>query len=888
MAKELTIKINIEGKDVVLTSKQLELFKKNADELRKSLDELGERTDQNAEQFDKLKGDLESLDKIFSKTKDEVKDTGDEFEKADDKAKSLRTQIRELTQQLQVLGPRTADNAEQFDSLTTKLIELQEIQEDVGIQTQKLEDSLSQLPGPIGQASSLFKTFDNGLKNARASMVGFTKTFPILKSAIAATGIGALVILIGALIAAVVKAFNTFKPLQDAVGRLGVLFDVLEKAIQPLIDLIGRGLTVVLDGLARALAFVTGQTKEFNQALADRQALDDFNRRLEEQQFQLEILGDTYDEFERRRIEARIQANERLKELNEDEVLDEQEKARRKLLIEQRYQRDLINIDKDSTKKRSDEAKKLADERIQIEKEYNGKVNELIVENQILRATTDAQLKFEQLQRDRENQEKEIRETVLNANRRNRLLELLEENHQLKLRQLAKDIAKEQNQFTDEMMLLREEIISDYLNRETNRRALEYRIQKKQLEDQYKEIIDATIFFEGENSEKVITLTNERNQTLLLLEQRYKRDIDRIEEQSRLNSIKNEIEFFNQSIRNLERYRISVEGELLEIVSAYDSTTKFADVFLGKLSKRMSDEMMMEFDRLQDLRVIYEEQYNIVLDAINAEKELLDQARMDDLISEQTYYSEIERLEQEAVENKARYVQQKIALDRLEVESRRVSADESLRIAENLSGLLSAVAGKSKALQIASALTEAAVAIARIITDTQRAIIAFTASVAPLGPAGVPIAAAYATKAKISAGLGIATITVGAISKLKGLQGQGGESESSGRQSNNLGRGYKDGGLVLGPGTSRSDSIPANLSNGEFVMNGASTAMFLPMLEMLNNAGRSTSVPSLMTTLPDSPQTDTKSEMIVKTYVVESDITSSQHKQARLKNLSTL
>lgn len=43
-----------------------------------------------------------------------------------------------------------------------------------------------------------------------------------------------------------------------------------------------------------------------------------------------------------------------------------------------------------------------------------------------------------------------------------------------------------------------------------------------------------------------------------------------------------------------------------------------------------------------------------------------------------------------------------------------------------------------------------------------------------------------------------------------------------------------DGGQVFGPGGPRGDQIPALLSDGEFVMNAASTAQFLPLLQMMN------------------------------------------------------
>ncbi len=47
-------------------------------------------------------------------------------------------------------------------------------------------------------------------------------------------------------------------------------------------------------------------------------------------------------------------------------------------------------------------------------------------------------------------------------------------------------------------------------------------------------------------------------------------------------------------------------------------------------------------------------------------------------------------------------------------------------------------------------------------------------------------------------------------------------------------RWYPDGGRVSGPGTGTSDSIPAMISNGEFVVNAKQTAKWLPLLESIN------------------------------------------------------
>lgn len=53
---------------------------------------------------------------------------------------------------------------------------------------------------------------------------------------------------------------------------------------------------------------------------------------------------------------------------------------------------------------------------------------------------------------------------------------------------------------------------------------------------------------------------------------------------------------------------------------------------------------------------------------------------------------------------------------------------------------------------------------------------------------------------------------------------------------------FATGGYVSGPGSATSDSIPARLSNGEYVVNASGTSMFGPLLAAINASGRS--VPS--------------------------------------------
>jgi len=184
-----------------------------------------------------------------------------------------------------------------------------------------------------------------------------------------------------------------------------------------------------------------------------------------------------------------------------------------------------------------------------------------------------------------------------------------------------------------------------------------------------------------------------------------------------------------------------------------------------------------------------------------------------------------------------------------------------------------------KKLQVATALMSAASGVIQILTQ----------------PSTLPSPFDWIVKTANALALGITTaIQIKNIKKTEFAGESGGSSSSaSGASASNLGRNYADGGLVIGPGGPKSDSIPANLSNGEAVMTSGAVTMFAPLLSMMNQMGGGTSFSSgLNTTLPDNPNRNNpameQQSVIMKTYVVESELTSSQQKQARLKDLSTL
>jgi hypothetical protein len=94
-----------------------------------------------------------------------------------------------------------------------------------------------------------------------------------------------------------------------------------------------------------------------------------------------------------------------------------------------------------------------------------------------------------------------------------------------------------------------------------------------------------------------------------------------------------------------------------------------------------------------------------------------------------------------------------------------------------------------------------------------------------------------------------------------------------------------DGGFVSGPGSSRSDSIPARLSNGEFVINANSTSKHRGLLESINggslrgfaDGGLVSNVPSMPSTTQIGGQTTHISPSINVTVQGQAGQTPAQH-----------
>ena len=193
---------------------------------------------------------------------------------------------------------------------------------------------------------------------------------------------------------------------------------------------------------------------------------------------------------------------------------------------------------------------------------------------------------------------------------------------------------------------------------------------------------------------------------------------------------------------------------------------------------------------------------------------------------------------------------------------------------------------KRKKLQKATALMSAASGLVQILTQ----------------PSTLPSPFDWIVKGINAVALGIATATN--IKKIEQTQfsaptGGGGGNTSTAPQPINVVASRASGGIVMGQGTSTSDSITTRLSNGEFVVNAKATQAFLPLLNSMNDAGLqpqfsmgqmsngSNSNFDMSQSLTNAIASSI-SERPIRTYVVGTDMSNQQQMDRVIKSRSLI
>lgn len=218
------------------------------------------------------------------------------------------------------------------------------------------------------------------------------------------------------------------------------------------------------------------------------------------------------------------------------------------------------------------------------------------------------------------------------------------------------------------------------------------------------------------------------------------------------------------------------------------------------------------------------------------------------------------------------YAEQDKEIEMAKLEAKAEILGAQIDLVGQVGSFLSQIAGENKRLAIAGIVIEQAAGIARIVSNTGIANAKAVAASPITG--GLPWVAINTA----SAALSIASTVAGAAKSIKEINAADSGSGGGEKATKPTPSKFASGGMVYGPGTSTSDSIPALLSSGESVINANSTQMFGGILSAINQAGGG------------APIGDNAAGVapIVKTYVVASDVSSQQEADFRINQIARL
>jgi hypothetical protein len=213
-------------------------------------------------------------------------------------------------------------------------------------------DSFKQL-GAVIKSTTIFQKALSAATAVQTFVTnGATLAAKLLRGALISTGIGALVV---------------------GVGMLIANFDKVKKVVMTLIP----GLSAVGDVVMSIVNTVTdfiGVTSEAGRSID--KMVSDSEKTLRKNQDFLDTQGDKYDEYTKRKIQANIDYAAKVKEVAEDETRTEAEKLKYLKDLRDKADREIFQADKDRQAEKDKKAKEEQDKRNEADKKLRDEAKE--------------------------------------------------------------------------------------------------------------------------------------------------------------------------------------------------------------------------------------------------------------------------------------------------------------------------------------------------------------------------------------------------------------------------------------------------------------------------------------------------------------------------------
>ena len=313
------------------------------------------------------------------------------------------------------------------------------------------------------------------------------------------------------------------------------------------------------------------------------------------------------------------------------------------------------------------------------------------------------------------------------------------------------------------------------------------------------------------------------NAKIKALEQQKSMELSKLSDEELKKELENRLKMISLQLESVkegseQEYQLKIQqlqAQYEAELSSTEQTEKMKLAIKTKYNTQM-DELIAAHEQdiinkqQEAMRIRFETE---IAQAYDNEEEILrirmeqKKAELDSL--QQMEGESIEAFNLRKLEAQNAYLESKKELSDKEIEIETKKTEALSALAGNLSNLINQAAGDNEEMaRLAKVLAIAEIAIAQ----------------------GVAIAQAVKTATSSSATWIDMLVAIGTVvSAVTAVMGTAMKSVKSAK--------FAEGGLVTGPGTGTSDSIPAQLSNGESVITAKATSMFAPILSSFNMMG---------------------------------------------------
>lgn len=662
-------------------------------------------------------------------------------------------------------------------------------------------EQINQMITSVGGLKNYLSGVKEEIVAVTASTSGFTKVLKLLKVTLVSTGIGAFIIALGSLVSWFTKTQKGVETANKIMGALGATIDIL-------IDRAGK--------LGSAL--VNLFTGNFKQAGEDAKGVfSGIGKEIADETKQAWKLAEVLNEIDKKEVMLSMSraANraeiEKLKKAADDQTLStlERIKAAEKA----------ADIEKRDLKIQTELAEARLANTLGFAK-MNGEVQQLMEQIKAGDVTADEVIGKLGLS------ESTIEDLRAFRDQFNALQELMEDSYGRQteqqntlnsIRQEGADKAKEAKQKEVEAVRAAEDAMLALVKdkREQVRKEIEF-TYSRQIED-----LRARLNTETDLTVKARQAINDQ---IKALEQKKAAELQKLSEEELQKEIDNRSKLISLQLEAVKKgseqeYQLRMQQLLVQRdaeLADKELTEQMKLAIVDKYNRQIDDlvaqhEKEISEKQQEAVRVRMENEIMQLQQSGASELDILQEQASQKLellnsIQQQEGESEQEFLNRKLLANQE-YIDAKKAIAEKEVEIEQAKYEAISSIASGLSSVFEALGDSNKGFAILSKT----LALAEIAINTGKAIAAGVAQAQSV-PFPANIAAIATTVTTILANIATAINTVKSAK-------------------------FATGGLVTGPGTGTSDSIPAQLSNGESVMTARATSMFAPLLSSFNQMG---------------------------------------------------